>query len=98
MIRTASSTAHSSCGLTTKPRNFVSMSRLSTVSVIRPPVAGTRLTQTSTFTETPLAPDALVGRVEQRRAARDGDRHRVPLPKVLNGERRPDDSVFGRQV
>ena len=48
-IRTASSAAHSSCGLTVKPRWRVEIARSSSVSTILPPVSGTRLTQTSTF-------------------------------------------------
>ncbi len=44
--RTASSTAHSSCGLIVKPDVFVSIARRSAVSVIAPPTVGTRLTQT----------------------------------------------------
>ena len=38
-IRTASSTAHSSCGLTVKPRYRVSIAEPSAVRTIRPPVA-----------------------------------------------------------
>ena len=48
--RTASSTAHSSCGLIVKPRWRVSIACSSGVRTIRPPVIGTRLTQTRTFT------------------------------------------------
>src|SRR6185437_979760 len=44
--RTASSTAHSSCGLIVNPDVFVSTARWSAVSVITPPTVGTRLTQT----------------------------------------------------
>ena len=44
--RTASSTAHSSCGLIVKPDALVSIARRSAVSVIAPPTVGTRLTQT----------------------------------------------------
>ena len=44
--RTASSTAHSSCGLMVNPDALVSMARESAVSVIAPPTVGTRLTQT----------------------------------------------------
>src|ERR1700722_17684582 len=44
--RTASSTAHSSCGLMVNPDALVSMAWLSAVSVIAPPTVGTRLTQT----------------------------------------------------
>ena len=44
--RTASSTAHSSCGLIVNPDVLVSMARLSAVSVSTPPTVGTRLTQT----------------------------------------------------
>jgi len=46
MIWTASSTAHSSCGLTVNPDIAVSMSSPSGVSLIVPPTMGTRLTQT----------------------------------------------------
>ena len=49
-IRTASSTAHSSCGETVKPRCFVSSACASSVSTIFPPVIGTRLTQTRILT------------------------------------------------
>ena len=44
-IRTASSTAHSSCGLIVKPRWRVWISCASSLRTIRPPVIGTRLTQ-----------------------------------------------------
>jgi hypothetical protein len=43
---TASSTAHSSCGLTVNPDIRVSTSCPSSVTVILPPTVGTRLTQT----------------------------------------------------
>ena len=44
--RTASSTAHSSCGLTVNPDIRVSTSCSSAVTTILPPTIGTRLTQT----------------------------------------------------
>jgi hypothetical protein len=44
--RTASSTAHSSCGLTVNPDMRVSTSCPSAVTTIFPPTIGTRLTQT----------------------------------------------------
>ena len=50
MIRTASSTPHSSCGLIVKPRCRVSSAVPSALSTILPPVNGTRLTQTRIFT------------------------------------------------
>ena len=54
-IRTASSTAHSSCGLIVKPRCRVWISCASSVRTILPPVIGTRLTQTSISHERILA-------------------------------------------
>src|SRR5581483_56880 len=51
--RTASSTAHSSCGLTVKPSERVSISIASGVKIIFPPVAGTRLMQTRMFIRVP---------------------------------------------
>ena len=47
-ICTASSTAHSSCGLTVNPDMRVSTSWPSDVSTTRPPTIGTRLTQART--------------------------------------------------
>ena len=47
--RTASSAPHSSCGETVNPRCRVWIACSSSVSVILPPVSGTRLTQTRTF-------------------------------------------------
>ena len=72
-MRTASSTAHSSCGLTVNPRYRVSISCSSAVRVTRPPVAGTRLTQTRTFT---LSPGS--GRCPGRTAACCRRRRRSP--------------------
>ena len=93
-IRTASSTAHSSCGLTVKPRWRVSIAEPSAVRTIRPPVAGTRLTQTRMFT----SPDAGVLGIEQRRRAGDRDGHRVALAEVLDEElrARPSACAGGR--
>src|SRR5689334_630598 len=102
-IRTASSTAHSSCGLTVKARNFVSIARSSGVSVILPAVAGTRLTQTRMFigVGSPSSgscahPDVL--RVEQRRRAHDVDRDGVALAEVLDLELVARDRLVGWQV
>ena len=50
VICTASSTAHSSCGLTVKPDIVVSTSSPSGVTMIAPPTIGTRLTQTQIST------------------------------------------------
>ena len=43
-MRTASSTPHSSCGEIVKPRCLVWIACASSVSTMRPPVIGTRLT------------------------------------------------------
>src|ERR1700674_6134522 len=80
--RTASSTPHSSCGLMVKPRCWVLIARPSSVSRIRPPVIGTRLTQTAM--RNVLSPDAGVLGVEEWRGPRDRDRHRVALAHVLD--------------
>src|SRR4051794_2153933 len=94
-IRTASSTAHSSCGLTVNPRNFVSIACSSAVRLILPAVAGTRLTQTRTRMSG--LHTAVVG-VEKRRRADDGDRHRIALPEILDLDLRAFDRVLRRQV
>ena len=57
--RTASSTAHSSCGLTVNPDIRVSTSWPSAVTTILPPTIGTRLTQTAISTIVPPAPQLL---------------------------------------
>src|SRR5262249_15348692 len=87
--RTASSTAHSSWGLTVKPRYRVSISRSPSTRRMRPAVAGTRLTQTRTFMGCVAAssPDPAVLRIEQRPAPGDGDRDGVPIAEVLDQER-----------
>src|SRR3979409_932445 len=72
------------------------MSRPSGVSVIRPPVAGTRLTQTRMFIRS--APDPCVLRVEQRRAAGDGNRDGVALAEVLDGPLQPLLRVVRREI
>ena len=85
--RTASSTAHSSCGLTTKPRKRVSIVRPSSARLIRPPVAGTRLTQgQDAHRPTRQLRIRVVVRIEQRRAAGDRDGDRVALAEVLDEE------------
>src|SRR5690242_15015322 len=95
VICTASSTAHSSCGLTVKPDIDTSMSMPSGSTMIAPPTIGTRLTQTQISTS---APDPVVGRVEQRRRAGHGDGDRVPLAEVLDRERPALDGLGLRQV
>src|SRR5438874_8005659 len=80
------------------PRNRVSMSCESSVSTIRPPVAGTRLTHTRTFIPPRSALDALVLRVEQRRAPRDGDGHGVVLAEVLDRELPSDRCVLRGEI
>src|SRR5262249_585732 len=96
VICTASSTAHSSCGLTANPDIRVSTSWPSAVTTTLPPTIGTRFTQTRTSMR--LAPDPLVGRVEQRRSAGNRDRCRVLLAHVLHRERRPGDGLLRRQI
>src|SRR5690348_13793968 len=91
--RIASSTAHSSCGLTVKPTCRPSTACASSVSRIWLEESGTRLMQTSTcrpapgvsVTSRPL--DALVARVEQRGGVGGADRHGVQLLHV--GDREP---------
>ncbi|GIV00013.1 MAG: hypothetical protein KatS3mg014_1628 [Actinomycetota bacterium] len=79
-MRTASSTAHSSWGLTVQPENRVSISCSSGVSVIFPPVVGTRFTQTSTFT---ASPHAFI------RAFSGSNRGRFPTTATVTGYRSP---------
>src|SRR5262249_49239365 len=102
-IRTASSTAHSSWGLTVNARNFVSIARSSGVNVIFPAVAGTRLTQTRMFigNASPRSGSSAhpgVRRVEERGRADDVDRHRVALAEVLDLEPVARDRLVGWQV
>ena len=89
--RTASSTPHSSCGLIVKPRWRVSIACSSSVSTIRPPVIGTRLTQTEDLSR----PDPRVLGVEDRRRAGDRDRDRVALAHVLDGSCSPTTACSG---
>ena len=84
--RTASSTPHSSCGLTVKPRWRVEIARSSSVSTIFPPVRGTRLTQTRTFIGS--GADAGVLGIEHRRRVVRDDRNRIALAHVLDRELR----------
>ncbi len=67
-IRTASSTAHSSCGPIVKPRWRVSISVASSVSRISAPTAGTRLTHTRTS----IPPSALSHASARRRGRTAG--------------------------
>src|SRR5690606_15795566 len=96
--RTASSTAHSSCGPMVNPRWRVSMSRPSSVSGTLAPGAGTRLTQTrmSKLIGSRLHP--CIVRVEQRFPAHAGDRHRVLLAQVVGLRLRPLRRVLRRQI
>src|SRR6202043_122587 len=98
VICTASSTAHSSCGLIENPDARVSTSCPSGVTAILPPTVGTRLTQTSISMTRLLATDPLVGRVEQRGGAGPRDRHRVLLAHVLHQQRVALDGLLGGQV
>src|SRR5262249_41413478 len=93
VIWTASSTAHSSCGLTVKPDMVTSTSSPSGVTAIAPPTIGTRFTQTQI--STPSAPDPVVGRVEQRCRPGHGDRDRVLLAEVLDRELGALDRLLG---
>src|SRR5919198_5401407 len=63
---------------------------------MRPPVAGTRFTQTRTFIAS--GSDPLARRVEQRRGADRRHRDRVALAEVLDRELRAEDRLFWRQV
>src|SRR6185437_14238947 len=92
VICTASSTAHSSCGLIENPDARVSTSCRSGVTAIRPPTVGTRLMQTS-ISMKPLAPDPRVLRVEQRGRAGPRHRDRVLLAHVLHLQRGAFDGV-----
>src|SRR5213593_3825719 len=76
------------------------MSVPSGVRTIRPPVAGTRLTQTRMFIAGPIASgaDPAVVRIEQRRAAGDRDGDRVSLAEVLDGELRTFLCLVRREV
>src|SRR5438067_7144792 len=94
--RTASSTPHSSCGLIVKPRCWVLIARASSVSTIRPPVIGTRLTQTATRKS--LSPNARVVWIEQRRCAGDRNRNRVALAHVLHQQPVAGHGLLRRQV
>src|SRR2546430_1644717 len=96
--RTAASTAHSSCGLTVKPRKRVSISCWSAVSEILPPVTGTRFTQTRMFIRSASALHAGVLRIEQGRAPHYGDRHWIAIPEVLHRQGSPELGLFGRQI
>src|SRR4051794_17928871 len=96
-IRTASSTAHSSCGLIVNPRCRVSISSPSAVRKIRPPVAGTRLTQTRTFIRRSGADPGVLG-IEQRRRAGNRDCYRIALAEVLHDQPLADLRSLRRQI
>src|SRR4051794_4875817 len=98
-MRTASSTPHSSCGLIVWPRNFVSIACPSAVSTMRPPVCGTRLTQTRMFTTRAIScANPRVLRVEEGRRAGDRDRHWILLAQVFDEELVADDRLTGREI
>jgi len=75
--RTASSTAHSSCGLIVNPDIRVSTESPSPASMIVPPTVGTRLTQTRISTATP-----------HRIREPDGS-NTAPEPATVTGYRSP---------
>src|SRR4029079_12383568 len=89
--------AAASCGRTGNRRERTWISGPSGVRTIRPPVAGTRLTQARTRIAG-SGPDPGVLGVEQRGRPGDGDRHRIALAEVLDGELRPFLRVFRREV
>src|SRR5258706_14030896 len=76
------------------------MSDPSAIRTIRPPVAGTRLTQTRMFTARapPSGPDPGVLGIEQRRRTGNGDRHRVALAEELDEELRALLGVLRREI
>ena len=77
---TASSTAHSSCGLVVKPRWAASTAWPSTVTLMRAPGAGTRLTQTRILIRAGSGLHPRVVRIEDGTGGRH--LHRVQLIHV----------------
>src|SRR6267142_4640098 len=96
--RTASSTPHSSCGLIVNPRCFVSSDISPGARTILPPVNGTLLTQTRTFTTSDSSLDSEVVRIKDRCGAGHRHRDRVALAHVFDGQGCAGNGMLGRQV